>query len=237
VQRRAVERALKDGGASKVGFVENAVAAAIGLGLGIGAAAASMVVDVGGGATDAGVLSLGGLVNEVSKPAGGTDIDKAIGELCIRSFDLVVSPATAEGVKMAIGTAWPETEAKVEVTGRDSSSGKARTVVVSASEVHAAIAGVVDEIISAAVQVVVTAPPDLANDLLACGLNLTGGAAELHGLARRLAEETGIPVHSSAEGGLAVVRGAARCLPEDKLFEASPKRRPARLSARPGGDR
>ena len=222
VQRRALERSFKAAGAAHVEFIEHAVAAGVGFRLRIDEPVATMVVDVGAGTTDVAVMALGGVVTESSVPVGGDDIDRGVREVCLRSFDLVVSPGVAEQVKFAVATAWSGSERKIEVTGRDASNGSVRTVVVSSSEVSGAIAERVRAMVAAAVECITTAPPDLANDLLARGLHLAGEGALLDGFARRLATATGIPVHLADDPGRAAVVGAARCLRD--LAEASGKR-------------
>lgn len=224
VQRRALERSFKQAGASQVGFVEQAVAAGIGFRLRIAEPVATMVMDVGGGTTDVAVMALGGVVTQGSLPLGGTDLDGAVRETCLRSYDLVVSPTVAEQMKIALGAAIPLPETKMEVTGRDASNGMVRTVVVGSSEVTSALAEPVRAMVQAAVSCVVGAPPDLANDLLARGLHLAGEGGLLKGFTRRLASETGIPVHLAEEPGQAAVLGAARCLRDASL---RPARRPA----------
>jgi rod shape-determining protein MreB len=212
VQRRALERSFKRAGAPDVEFIEHAFAAGIGLKLRIDEPVATMVVDVGGGTTDVAVMALGGVVTEASVPVGGDDLNRAVRELCLRSFDLVVSPSIAEQVKFAIGTAWPGAETKIEVVGRDSSNGIARSIVISSSEVSAAIGELLRAMLATAVECIVTAPPDLANDLIARGLHLAGEAALLTGFTQRLATATGIPVHLVEDPGRASVMGAALCL-------------------------
>ncbi|MHB1988244.1 MAG: rod shape-determining protein [Acidimicrobiales bacterium] len=216
VQRRAMERSFKKAGASSVGFVEHGLAAGVGMRLRIAEPIATMVVDVGAGTTDACVMALGGVVTQVSVPIGGDDLDRDVRELCVRSFDLVVNMAVAEQIKLAIASAWPATETKIELTGRDVSNGIVRTIVISSSEVQAAIADHVRAMVAAAVECIVTAPPDLANDLIARGLHLAGDASLLAGYSRRLATATGIPVHLAEDPGRAAVLGAARCLREVK---------------------
>jgi rod shape-determining protein MreB len=212
VQRRALERSFKRAGATHVDFIEHALAAGIGFKLRIDEPVATMVFDVGGGTTDVAVMALGGVVTEASIPLGGDDLDRAVRDLLLRSYDLVVSPAVAEQMKIMIGTAWPAAETKIEVTGRDASNGLARAVVVSSSEVSSAIEDSLRAMVGAAVSCIVSAPPDLANDLIALGLHLAGGAALLTGYARRLATATGIPVHLAEDPARAAVIGAARCL-------------------------
>ncbi len=214
VQRRAVERAFKRAGAAEVEFIQQALAGGIGLRLKIDEPVATMVVDVGGGTTDVAVMALGGVVTEASVPVGGGDIDAAVRELLCRSFDLVVSPEAAERAKIAIGSAWPEREAKIELVGRDVANGIERRVVLTSSEVAAAAADRLRTCVNAAVDCIVAAPPDLANDLLARGLHLVGSGGRLSGLARKLATAAGIPVHLAPNPGRAAVLGAARCLNE-----------------------
>ncbi|MGH9298926.1 MAG: rod shape-determining protein [Acidimicrobiales bacterium] len=224
VQRRAMERAFRSGGAGHVEFIEHAVAVGVGFHLRIDEPVATMVVDIGGGTTDVAVMALGGVVTEASVPLGGEDMDHAIRELCLRSFDLVIAKSVAEQVKFAIGTAWPEEEEKVEVSGRDVSNGTVRTVVLSSSEVSGATGEQVRRIVATVVECIVTSPPDLANDLLARGLHLAGNGSRLRGLARRLATTTGIPVHLGERPDHAAVLGAARCL---RARTERPESRPA----------
>jgi rod shape-determining protein MreB len=156
-------------------------------------------------------------VTEASLPVGGDDLDAGIRDLCLRSFDLLVSPRAAEQVKIEIGSAWPEREEdKLQLTGRDISNGMERTVVLTSSEVAGAIAEPLRRSVRAVANCIVDSPPDLANDLVAQGIHLVGEAGQLDGYAKRLATSTGIPVHLSASPGRAAVVGAARCAQELK---------------------
>jgi rod shape-determining protein MreB len=225
VQRRALERAFVGAGAESVRFVEQPVAVALGSGLHIEEPVASMVVDVGAGTTEIGVLALGGLVTHAAVPLGGGDFDQAIRRYCARQLDLVVDLETAERVKWAIGSAWVEDDDKVEVRGRDASNGIVRSVVVSRTEVADAIAPSVDRILEAAADCISSAPPDLANDLLNRGLYLAGGGALLTGLAQRLATATGIPVHLVEDPERCAIAGAALCLATKPIAAATAHRR------------
>jgi len=227
VQRRALDRAFRKAGAGKVRFVEQQVAVALGAGLRIEEPVASMVVDVGAGATEIGVLALGGLVTRASVAVGGGDFDDAIRRLCARDFELAIDSETAEGIKRAIGSAWVDEDDKVEVHGRDISSGIVRSVVLTRTDVADAIAPRVDRILAAAAQCIISAPPDLANDLLNRGLYLAGGGALLAGFAQRLATATGIPVHLVENSERCAVAGAAMCMATMRhtAESVSPRRR------------
>ena len=169
----------QEAGAERVRFVELPVAVALGSGLRIEEPIASMVVDVGAGTTEIGVLALGGLVTQASVPVGGGDFDEAIKNLCSRQLDLVIDSATAENVKYEIGSAWVEDDDKVEVRGRDASNGIVRSVVIW-TEVADAIAPRVDRILAHGGGVHLFSSTDLANDLLNHGLFLAGGGALPH---------------------------------------------------------
>lgn len=212
VQRRALERSFKKAGARRIEFLEHAVACGIAGNLRLEEPVASMVMDVGSATTDIVVMALGGVVTGESIAVGGDDFDQAIRMLCARSFDLVIDPSTAEAVKLAIGTAWPGEEAKVEVHGRDASTGTPRSVVLSSSEVAGILTDPIVVMVAAAVRCITSSPPDLANDLLSRGLHLAGGGGLLAGFAKRLATATGIPVHQAEDPTRASVLGAARCL-------------------------
>jgi rod shape-determining protein MreB len=212
VQRRALDEAFKQAGAGNVRFVEQQVAVALGSGLRIEEPVASMVVEVGAGTTEIGVLALGGLVTQASVPVGGGDFDEAIRQSCARDFGLAIDLVTAEGVKLAIGSAWVEQDDKVEVRGREVSDGTPRAIVLSRSQVAAAIAPRLERILVAAASCIASAPPDLTNDLLNRGLYLAGRGALLSGFAKRLATETGIPVHLVEDPGRCAITGAVSCL-------------------------
>ncbi len=213
VQRRAVEQGLRDGGARHIVLLDHAIAVAVGARLPIQEPAGSVVVDVGAGTTEVGILALGAAAVSVTAPVGGDDIDDAIRLRCQRELDLVLDRATAEQVKIAIASAWgPSEEAKAEVRGRDLSSGSVRTVVLSRMELFDVIEEQIRQIVSGIVRAIQSAPLDLANDLLHRGLHLAGGSAALEGLPDRLAAETGLPVRVVADPPHCAVIGAARCL-------------------------
>jgi rod shape-determining protein MreB and related proteins len=197
---------------------------ALGSGLRIEEPVASMVVDVGAGTTEIGVLALGGLVTHASVPIGGGEFDDAIRRYCARHLELIIDAGTAEGIKCTIGSAWVEDDDKVEVRGRDASNGIVRFVVISRTEVADAIAARVDRILAVAVSCIASAPPDLANDLLNRGLYLSGGGALLTGFAQRLASATGIPVHLVEAPERCAISGAVLCMTETGHRTASVSR-------------
>jgi rod shape-determining protein MreB len=213
VERRAVKEAAQRAGASSCFLIEQPMAAAIGAGLAIHEPVGNMVVDVGGGTSETAVISLGGLVASRAIRCGGFDIDAAISTYIRREYGVAVGERTAEEIKMAIGSAAPYSgEVKAEVRGRELMTGMPKVVVISPGELRDAIEDQVHLIIDAAVSCLGEAPPELAQDIMFQGVHLVGGGALLRGLARRLADETAVPVHLVDTPLECVALGAGRCL-------------------------
>jgi rod shape-determining protein MreB len=233
VQLRALERSLRRSGARAVRFVEIPVACAAGAGLPVEEPAGCMVVDVGAGTTEVGILALGGVVASTVLGIGGEDLDEAVGRLLVQRYDLHVDRRTLEAVRIALGTVAParslagrgaeaagEAGSRAfEVPGRRRSSGEPCVVLVDSDELRPVLERPLRQIVEAALATIVKAPPDLANDLLASGVQLAGGGARLDGLDGCLANELGLEVHVE-EPELLAVRGASRCLEELGAFEA-----------------
>jgi rod shape-determining protein MreB len=213
VEKRAVTEAARRAGAAEAQLIEQPVAAAIGAGLPINEPLGNMVVDVGGGTSETAVISLGGVVALRAIRTGSFDVDASIQTYVKREYGIAIGERTAEDIKVAIGSAWPtEDEFKAEVRGRDLMSGLPKNVILSPSEVRAAIEEQTNAICESVVSCLGQAPPELAQDLIHQGIHLVGGGGMLRGLDRRLSSETGIPVHLVDAPLECVVLGAGRCI-------------------------
>jgi len=213
VERRAVKEATHRAGASAAYLIEQPMAAAIGAGLTSHEPIGNMVVDVGGGTSETAVISLGGVVASEAIRCGGFDIDAAIQTYVRREHGVAIGERTAEEIKLAIGSAAPyNSEVKAEVRGRELMTGMPKTVVLTPGELRGAVEDQVRQIITAAVNCLGEAPPELAQDIIFQGIHLVGGGALLRGMARRLANETAVPVHLVDTPLECVALGAGRCL-------------------------
>jgi rod shape-determining protein MreB len=221
VERRAVEEAAYHAGARRAYTIEEPMAAAIGCGLPVHEPTASMVVDIGGGTTEVAVIALGGIVVARSIRVAGDEVDEAIIDWVKKEYNLLLGDRTAEQLKMAIGSAWPYSdEPSAEIRGRDLVTGLPKTVVVSAQEVREGIEEPVQAVVDAVKYCLDKTPPELAADIMARGIMVTGGGALLRGLDVRIASETGTPVITSDRPLQTVVLGAGVCLEEfDRLRE------------------
>src|SRR5437899_8912431 len=189
VERRAVEDSAHRAKASEVYLVEEAVAAAIGAGLPITEPGGNMVVDIGGGTTDIAVISLGGIVYSRAVRVAGDRMDDAIMNYVKKKYNLLIGDHMAERVKVEIGSAYPFEEKKtMMVKGRDLISGIPRTLVIDDSEIREALYEPLSTIVNAIKVALENTPPELAGDIIDCGIVLTGGGSMLWGMDTRLRE-------------------------------------------------
>ena len=213
VERRALVEASLAAGARSAHLIEEPVAAAIGAGLPIHEPTGNLVVDIGGGTSEVGVISMGGVVVNKSIRVGGFDIDDAISRYIRREYAIVIGERTAEQIKIAVGSAFPlADEEKAEIRGRDLTTGLPKVVQITSEEMREAIADPVASIVQAVVAALAETPPELGQDILSRGVALTGGGGLLRGLDMRLSEECDVPVHLTDQPLECVVMGAGKCL-------------------------
>ncbi len=213
VERRAIRESALAAGASEVYLIEEPMAAAIGAGLPVADACGSMVVDIGGGTTEVGIISLGGMVYKGSVRIGGDKFDEAIVNYIRRGYGMLIGDQTAENLKKQIGVAYPSAEYKeMEVTGRNLAQGIPQSFTVSTTEILEALAEPLNGLITAIKIALENTPPELSSDIADRGIVLTGGGALLKDLDKMISEETGIPVILADEPLTCVVRGCGMAL-------------------------
>ena len=219
VERRAIRESALGAGASQVFLIEEPMAAAIGAGLPVSEAAGSMVGDIGGGTTEVGVMSLGGMVYKGSVRVGGDKFDEAITNYIRRNYGMLIGEQTAELIKKTVGSAFPGTEVReMEVKGRNLSEGIPRSFTVTSNEILEALTDPLNQIVTAVKAALEQTPPELASDIAERGMMLTGGGALLRDLDRLLLEETGLPIHVAEDPLTCVARGSGIALERmDKL--------------------
>ncbi|HQR95772.1 MAG: rod shape-determining protein [Thiotrichales bacterium 32-46-8] len=213
VERRAIRESAAGAGAREVYLIEEPMAAAIGAGMPVSEASGSMVVDIGGGTTEVATLSLNGIVYSDSVKVGGDKFDEAIIAYVRKTYGMLIGEATAERIKMEIGTAYPEEDPKeVEVRGRNLAEGVPRSFIINSSETLEALQQPLQQIITAVRTALEHTPPELGADISERGIVLTGGGALLRNLNRLIAEETGIPCVVADDPLTCVARGGGRAL-------------------------
>lgn len=220
VERRAIRQAATNAGARKVSLIEESMAAAIGAGLPVAEPRGAMVVDIGGGTTEVAILSLRGLAYSASARVGGDRMDEAIASGIRRKHNLLIGEATAERIKVEIGTAqYPAAGigAVTTVRGRDLVKGMPAEVEVNQREVANWLADLTAQVIEATLTALEKTEPELASDIYDCGIVMTGGGSLLGQLNDALSQATGLPVLVADNALMCVANGAGAAL-EDPDF-------------------
>lgn len=213
VESRAVHDAAIQAGGREAYLIPEPLAAALGAGMPVGTPTGNLVADVGGGTSEAAVVSMNGIVEYASVRVGGNRIDEAIMGYVKRKYNLLIGEQTAEEVKIKIGSALPlEEEERIEVRGRDQVSGLPKTINVTSGEVTEAIAEPLSAIIAVVKQVLEKTPPELSSDIIDRGIVMTGGGALLRNFDRLLTKETGVPCYVADNPIGCVALGAGKAL-------------------------
>jgi len=221
VERKAVKESAMSAGAREVYLIEEPMAAAIGADLPVRDPQGSMVIDIGGGTTEIGVISLGGLVVSKSIRVAGDKFDKAIVDYINKKYNLVIGERTAEEIKIEIGSAIKlDKELKMLVKGKNRISGLLETITVTSEDVREALKEPIKELGEALKEVLEETPADLAGDIVENGIVLTGGGALLRGLDKYFSDLVSLPVYIAEDPLLAVAKGTGKALEQIDLLSS-----------------
>jgi len=213
VEERAVCDATLAAGAKKTYLIEEPIAAAIGAGIDISKPRGNLVVDIGGGTSDAAVISFGDIVVSESVKAGGSRMDEAIIKYIRHKHNVLIGEVTAEEIKKQIGSACPmDKEYIMDVKGRCLKDGLPKMISVSSEEIRMCLEGLVKDIVTAILRVIERTPPELVGDIAANGIVLTGGASLLYGLDRVIEHASGIRTFVAENPSTCVAIGTGRSL-------------------------
>ena len=228
VERRAVLDATLSAGAKVAFLIDEPLAAAIGARIPIANPSGNMIVDIGGGTTEAAVICLGGVVVHNSVRVGGNKIDEAIQFNIRKKYSLIIGENQAEEVKIKIASATPvkNTENKnLQVRGRDAITGLPKTIELSTNEVAEYIADPINKILGAVKTVLEQTPPELASDIIDKGIVMSGGTSLLTNLDKAMTEATGVPCHVAENPLMCVAFGTGLALENLDLYKRSVSKR------------
>ncbi|MDP3995930.1 MAG: rod shape-determining protein [bacterium] len=221
-ERRAVIEAALNAGAKQAYLAKEPILAAIGAGIPINSCSGNMIVDIGGGTAEIAVISLGGIVTCSSVRIGGDKMDLAISDYIKKKYNLAVGEQTSEEIKIKIGTALPEKEARtMEIRGRDLISGLPRIIKISSNEISEAIHDILGEIIHVIKVVLRDTPPELSADIIDKGMIISGGGALLRNITERISQETGVPCFIAEDPLLCVAKGTGLVLENLDVYKKS----------------
>lgn len=228
VERRAVQEAAVSAGAREAYLVEEPMAAAIGAGLPISEPRGQMIIDIGGGTTEIAILSLGGIVLNKSLRIAGDELTDSIIHFARVKYGLLLGEASAEEVKIAIGSAIPESstgssQAKKEpqtvVRGRDLQNGLPKSLKLSSTEIREALGPTIQQIVRSVMDVLEETPPELISDIIQHGITMAGGGSLIRGIDKMVSEATKMPVWVADDPMTAVARGCGKLLSDDALLK------------------
>jgi rod shape-determining protein MreB len=213
VETRAVHEASLQAGSREAYLVQQPLAAALGVDLPIGTPSGNMLICLGGGATQAAVMAMYGIVSAETLRAGGMSLDEAIVGYVRKKYGLIIGQLTAEQVKIRIGAAVPqEEEQAIEIQGQDQVSGLPRPATLTTGEVVEALRDPLKNIVDATRRVLEKTPPELVSDIIDRGVALTGGGALLRGIDKLMTKELGIPAYRVDNPTLCTALGAVKAL-------------------------
>lgn len=219
VERRAVQEAALSAGARKAFLIEEPMAAAIGINLPISEAAGIFICDIGGGTSEIAVISLGGIVLNRSLRIAGDEFDEAIVNFVRLKYSLLIGLPTAEEIKIAVGSVYPQKqERQTVVRGRSLESGLPKSLKITETEIREALSPVASAIVSIISDLLEEIPPELVSDIMNKGIVLCGGTSQLSGFDKLVAEATKMPVWVAEDPMTAVVRGCGKVLEDPALL-------------------
>jgi rod shape-determining protein MreB and related proteins len=220
VEARAVRDAARNAGAREVHVLEEPMAAAIGINLPVSSPFGSMVIDIGGGTTDIGVISLGGIVNSKNVRIAGDKLNSDIVSYIRSEFKILVGEKSAEEIKISAGSVVEGLDKfKSAVRGRDLITGLPREIIITDKDIRQAIAHSVEELVEATKGVLETTPPEVLSDVMQRGVYLAGGGALIRGLPELLSDALGVEVKVASDPLTAVVRGTGIVLDNMRSYE------------------
>jgi rod shape-determining protein MreB len=219
VQKRAVKSIFLVSGAGEVMLVEEAALSAVGLGLPVDRSAGLLIVDVGGGKTEAAIVSMGGVVVGKGIKTAGDNLDEAIMNYLKMKYGLLVGKNSAERIKMEIGNVGEGSGREVLAKGRDLETGLPRGIKVNESEIREAIILEASKIVKLVREVLDEAPPELMDEVMKRGITLVGNGSKLKGLGELIEKDTRINVRVAEEPGLSVVRGGEELIRKREILK------------------
>lgn len=221
VEKRALVDITREIGARKVALVAEPVAAAVGADLPVSEPVGNMIVDIGGGTSEAAVTSLNGVVISNSIKIAGDEMDQVIIQYLKEKYNLFIGEQMAEKIKINLGYCSSQgKENKMKVRGRDLNKGFPTEIELHSREMEEILDPVLIPILDMIEATLEQCPPELAGDVMENGVYLTGGGACLKGLDTYISRRVNLSVKKVPEPLLAVALGLGKLLDNHRLLSA-----------------
>jgi len=228
VEKRAILDACLSAGSKTAFLIDEPLAAAIGARIPIANPSGNMIVDIGGGTSEAAVICLGGVVVHNSVRVGGNKVDESIQSYIRKKYNLIIGERMAEDIKIKIGSATKAKNGEIlsmEISGRDGLTGLPRSMEVSSDEVTEAMSETLQKIVGAAKGVLEQIPPELASDIIDKGIVMSGGTSMIRNLDRLMTDSLGVPCALAENPLLCVALGVGMALENLDLYKRSVSKR------------
>ena len=220
IESDAVVEAVIAAGARQVYLIDEPLAAALGSDIDITAPEGHMIVDIGGGTTDIAVISLGGKVKSTSVNVAGNTFDDEILKYIRVKFNIAIGQRMAESLKKQVACC-PELDfhGEMEIKGRSLITGLPQRLTITTDDLYEPVCMLVEQIGTAAHQVLEKTPPELAGDIYSQGIMLTGGGAQLKGLPEYMSKALKVKTRVSPDPVNCVALGTSKSLSMETRLE------------------
>ena len=205
--------------AKSVSVVERGIADAIGCKIDVYQTGGVMILNMGGGTMELSVLAYGGIVMNRLLKFGGEQFDQEIINLVRRNRDFLIGRKTAEQLRRTFGIFSEDTKSKMQIAGRNLILGLPQRTDISIGLVRAALKEQMDDCVDAIQTMIQRIPPDVLRELKKNGIYLTGGMANLRGIAEYLEESVGVRVSTVDYPELCSMNGLREIIQDKKRYE------------------
>ena len=204
--------------AKSVSVVERGIADAIGCKIDVYQTGGVMILNMGGGTMELSVLAYGGIVMNRLLKFGGEQFDQEIINLVRRNRDFLIGRKTAEQLRRTFGIFSEDTKSKMHIAGRNLILGLPQRTDISIGLVRAALKEQMDDCVDAIQTMIQRIPPDVLRELKKNGIYLTGGMANLRGIAEYLEESVGVRVSTVDYPELCSMNGLREIIQDKKRY-------------------
>ncbi len=209
----------KKSGISKVNFVETPLLSALGQRIPLNDSTPCFVIDMAGGTTNIGAVTLDGVIAGISVNFGTNKINTDIIDFVAENYGLQIGLLTAERLKKEIGSLACNDALTTVVNGRDVKSGTPRAISLRAMEILEPVSKYFDKISELALTVLRKLPPEVSAEIRHAGVYIAGEGSSIYGLEKYYGDKFGMKINIADNGLMSVALGGGVALGDDELMK------------------